>query len=99
MRQFEYATSCVSFNGDVSYLHEMKDSAVSVTYRTIRERCVGLLEWAIQLGYERDSRLGLTLKEDSCVGFYRGKLKGKRCYFVAWSGIEFVWVEKEKHAA
>jgi len=24
MRQFEYATSCVSFNGYVSYLHDMK---------------------------------------------------------------------------
>ena len=87
----QYETCCVHANGDD--ITEMVDQAIDVTYRTILRHCKGLREWAKNMGYEANSREGLTLQKDWHVSYHRSKYRGKRCYYVQHSGIEHIWVE------
>jgi len=44
------------------------------------------------LGYDKIKDV-LKIDEDYSVSFHRSKFKGKRCYYVRWSGIEFIFVK------
>lgn len=88
---YQYHTSCVQSTAKL--IEEMIDAAIDVTYRTMLKHCPGLLDWAESVGYERNSRRGLTLKEDYVVSFHRSKYRGRRCYYVRWSAIEHIFVE------
>jgi len=88
---FHYHTNCVNSTGP--RIIAMVDAAISITYRTMLKHCPGLLDWAESVGYERDSRSGLTLKDDWHVSYHRSRYRGKRCYYVRWSGIEHIFLE------
>ncbi len=88
---YEYHTSCIS--STATLIHEMIDAAIDVTYQTMLKHCPGLIDWAVEQGYERHGRDGLTLKKDWAVSFHRSKYRGRRCYYVCWSAIEFIFVE------
>ena len=67
----------------------MIEAAVDVTYRTMRRVCEGLQEWAKAHGYDND----LPLSKDWHVSYHRSTFKGKLCYFLQWSGIEYIWTD------
>jgi hypothetical protein len=71
----------------------MVDAAIDVTYRTMLKHCPGLLDWAESLGYVRYPSQGLTLKNDWHVSYHRSKYRGRRCYYVRHSSIEYIFVE------
>jgi len=89
-KKFVYETSCVNANGDD--INEMRDhdECREVSYRTMRRRCAGLREWAKSMGYDR----WLPLSKDPYVAYYRSFYKGRRCYYLVYSAIEFIWVEE-----
>lgn len=91
---YRYACNCTDLN-DGRPIHEMVEAAVDVTYRTVLKHCLGLLDWAVQQGYSRHPNQGLTLKADWAVSFHKSTFKGRPCYYVRWSAIEYIWV-KEK---
>jgi len=97
MKNYLYHTSCVS--APANDVNEMVDAGSQVTYDTMRRHCHGLLQWAKGMGYAVSSRYGLTLKEDWHVTFWRSKFRGKRCYYLCHSCIEYVWVEELKNSA
>lgn len=84
------------FIGDCTYLRgrditEMTDNSIEVTARTFRKN-IGSEEYKrlqADLGY--GDCPGLTLASDYAVSFYRSKYKGRRCYYVDHSGIEYVF--------
>jgi len=94
-KRYQYRTSCVS--STATAIHDMVDNARDVTYETVRKHCDGLLAWAESLGYSTASNrgCGLTLKNDYAVSFHKSKYKGKPCYYVRWSAIEYIWVLEE----
>lgn len=93
MRQCEYFKSCVDHEPDeVATLVAMIENATPVTLATMRRNCIGLDAWAKAQGYESDKRRGLTLANDWHVSYHRSTYDGQRCYFVRWSGIEFIWL-------
>lgn len=71
----------------------MVDQALDVTYETLQSHCIGLDQWAKQMGYESTSRVGLTLKDDFAVSYHRSEYNGRRCYYVRHSAIEYIWTE------
>lgn len=73
----------------------MVDQAAEVTYRTVLRRCHDLLFWAKQMGYDSRSNVGLTLKNDQYVSYHKSRYRGRRCYYVCHSGIEYIWAEEE----
>lgn len=91
MKPFQYVTCCV--NSTAESIHAMADSARDVTYRTVLKNCEGLMQWAKDMGYERSSRLGLTLKDDFAVSFHKSTYRGQPCYYVRHSAIEYIWVK------
>ncbi len=90
--KFKYETNCVDC-GDGGAIQEMADEEIRIKYDTMRKRCDGLMGWAKSHGYVVSGD-GLKLKDDCLVGFYRSNFKGRPCYFIRRSGIEFIWTEK-----
>jgi len=90
---YHYHTNCV--NSTAKLIDDMTDDAIDITYRTMFKHCPGLLDWAVGVGYERDSRRGLTLKNDYCVSYHRSNYGGLRCYYVCWSAIEYIFIAAE----
>lgn len=91
MSQYVYECSCVE--GDGQAISDMTEQAIDVGYRTALRHCQGLLDWAATKGYAKRATAGLTLREDWAVSFHRSRFQGRRCYYICWSAIEFVWVE------
>lgn len=91
---YEHHTSCVQSTAKL--IGDMVAAASDITYRTMLKHCPGLLDWAESVGYERNSRWGgLSLKNDWAVSFHRSEYGGRRCYYVCWSAIEHIFLEKE----
>ena len=91
---FIYAFNCVCAP-DVDKLHEMIDSAKSISYNTFIRNCQDVLDLARALGYERSSRQGLTLKKDCHIGYHKSTYDGYKCFFLTWSAIEYVFLPRE----
>lgn len=89
MRECIYETCCVNANGDD--ILEMVDKATQITYRTFCSHIKpeALKELIESLGYKR---LGLSLKKDWAVSFYKSKYKNKPCYYLVHSMIEYIFV-------
>lgn len=89
-KQFFYHTSCVSARGqDIT---EMVDAATQITYETMRKHCDGLNRWAKEMGYG-PSGFGLLLQDDWHVTYWKSKYRGKPCYYLCHSCIEYVWTK------
>lgn len=92
--RFQYEMSCIEADGDA--INKMKEDAEKVSYRNFLSHCEGVIDWALSKGYDRNKRQGLTLKDDWHVGYYRSTYQGRPCYFLCWSGIEFIWTQLSK---
>jgi hypothetical protein len=91
---YDYFKSCCDFEpSEVDDLNSMIDENINVTLATIRKHCSGFTDWTMGLGYEKDSRKGLTIANDWAVSYHRSKYKGQRCYYVRWSAIEYIWLQ------
>ncbi|MCX7173900.1 MAG: hypothetical protein NT159_08235 [Proteobacteria bacterium] len=91
MQRFEYHINCISANAND--IRDMIDRAREVTVTTIKKHC----RWravAAELGYITGARKsGLRLDADWHVRFHKSRYQGKPCYYIAWSGIEHVFLE------
>lgn len=88
---FRYETCCVLSTDEL--ITELRDSAEDVTEAEFRAACEGVDDWAVAHGYDLDPDDGLTLSEDWHVSWERGTYDGRPCFFLTWSGIEFVWTD------
>ena len=78
-------------------LEDMIDSAVEVSYRTLA-RAVGKDQLKqIFDEYDWSSRpRDLTMRDDYAVSYYRSIFEGRPCYYVRFSGIEYVFAVDTK---
>ncbi len=91
--RYQYFKSCVDHSpGEVPALSAMVDDAIDVTLATIRKHCGGFNAWAMVMGYAKTRREGLVIADDWAVSYHRSKYNGKRCYYVRWSAIEYIWL-------
>lgn len=88
VKQFQYETCCLNANGDD--ITEMVDGSHEVTLAAIRQHCAGFAEWCTKMGY--DSR-GLTIDRDWAVSYHKSVYRGKPCYYIYHSAIEYIWTE------
>jgi hypothetical protein len=91
---FAFRTTCINSTGDA--IREMIERSTQISYRTFR-RYVSIKEVSEMLGYrragERHYRGRLTLNKDWAASYYKGEYLGQPCYFVRWSGIEYIWTK------
>jgi hypothetical protein len=52
-----------------------------------------MLDLERRLGYERDSRKGLTMAKDWAVAYYRSTVRGCPAVYFVWSAIEHVFTD------
>lgn len=86
---FHYHTCCVESDGES--ITAMVEVAKDITYHTALKHMTGLLEWAKSRGYEKRAP-GITLKNDWHVSFHKSTYRNQPCYYVQWSGIEYIWL-------
>lgn len=93
MEKLQYTGCCVHLNGED--INDMKDRAIDITYQTLakhvdREELNTMIEC---LGYDTGPgrRGGLRVHDDYAVSFHRSKYRGRRCYYIAHSGIEYIF--------
>lgn len=92
-KPYVYLESCIDSDGDS--IRKMVDASTRVSYRTMLENC-DLVSWAKLKGYDASasSGRGMTLKSDPRVSYYKSVYRKLPCYFLKWSGIEFIWVPR-----
>lgn len=96
--EFTYWKSCPELtDAEVEIQSRMIADAAEVTYETFRQRVGGedLARWAASKGYLRNRLHGVTLKSDWHVAYYRSTWDGRRCYYLVWSAMEFIWLVHE----
>jgi hypothetical protein len=72
-------------------LQAMIDQAREVTLRTIRRHCVGIECWESNMGYDiLNERGGRRLKNDPQVSYHKSVFRGRPCYYITHSAIEYV---------
>ncbi len=83
-------------DGPGELINELQEGAVPVKYQTLRRHCAGLADWLLWKGVVSD-RHGMVkaLERSYFVSFKKGLYDGMPCYFVDWSGIEFIWVHED----
>ena len=85
-----YLTCCI--HSTYELITALIESEVEISYKTFRKYAEGLDEWAKDMNYESRSDRGLTLKNDWCVGYFKGVFDGKPCVFLRHSAIEYIWI-------
>lgn len=97
--KFVLHTRCVDEQTDthVERLNAMTDKGRAIKAETFfryvdRERISRELNYA----YGRFER-GVRLAKDYHVQFFRSNWRGKPCYYLVWSAIEYVFVSKSDH--
>lgn len=96
---FQYHTCCVKSTAEA--IDAMVDAAKKITYRTMLINCPDLLDWAESMGYVRDGRERdlqgrrvLTLLKDWYVHYYYSQYRGRPCYYLVHSAIEYIFVQE-----
>lgn len=85
-RIYTYVTCCMHARGED--IEKMVDNAIDVTYRTFIKR-VPLQVLNEMFGYGRGQ--GLHLIDDWHVSYHRSRYRGRKCYFIKHSGIEYIF--------
>jgi hypothetical protein len=89
-KPFHYETCCVESTAEL--INAMCDDAEEIDYHEFVVACDGVDEWAIAHGYAPAHTEGdLTLCKDWHVTFNKSTYDGRPCYFLQWSGIEYIW--------
>ncbi len=91
MKEFIYETSCVSSTAEL--INDMTEQARPVTLATLRCHCQDLPEWERDMGYATSNQIGLHLKDDWAVHFYKARYDGAPCYYIEHSLIEHIWTK------
>lgn len=97
--KLQYITNCVCADGDD--INEMKDKAIDITWDTfIKHVAWQSIQKVFSYYSYRGEHLnpqtgeqtcGFHIKDDYAVSFHRSKYKGKLCYYIRHSGIEYIW--------
>lgn len=90
MNRYAFTTTCVSSRADL--ILDMVDQAREVTWTTFTRYVHRHQLRALFPGPP-------ALERDYHVRFYSSRFKGRRCYFLVHSAIEYVWTEAEEEAA
>ena len=92
-KYFTYLTNCVCARGiDIK---KMTDSAKEITYRTFRSKISRkeFIDLETSFGYSVSNDGGLRICNDYTVSFWKSTYRGKPCYYMDHSSIEYVFVE------
>ena len=88
------ATTCV--NSDGPSINAMQQAAKQITYGTLRRHLgAALVEAERGLGYDvgHKREIGLRMRKDWAVSYYRSTYQGQPCFYFVWSHIEHIFLQ------
>lgn len=83
---YQFVTSCVSAKGED--IQEMIDNSRPVKWETFYNYIRPSIVQELFPTYKNSS---LNIEDDYAVTVHKSKYRGKRCYYICWSAIEFVF--------
>jgi len=86
-----YNGNCIQLNAKL--VTEMVDNSEEIDYEDIRKEIPQKELRILFPDYDWNNQGGLQLHNDYSVKFCKSKYNGKKCLYIQWSAIEFVWVE------
>jgi len=89
----EYVGCCVQLNG--RHITDMVDQSRTIANRTFRKHITKEQYNQLELSLGYRNGCGLYLSTDFAVNFSRSKYRGRRCVYVTWSAIEYVFAERQ----
>jgi len=93
MRKAMYFGNCVGMSmSQVPALHQMIEDATDITYKTLMQHVDRDEVASIFTFYDWGNGRDLTLKRDWAVSYHRSKWRGKRCYYIRHSAIEYIFI-------
>ena len=87
--KLQYLTNCV--NSTAEHINNMVEVAREITYGTFIKH-VDWKELANMFSCETHYKHGLLLKNDWAVSYFKSKYRGKPCYYVCHSCIEYIFI-------
>lgn len=82
----------------------MTENAQTVTWETFRRHVpihevMGCFPYYSYRGEDnnpvtKEQTIGYHIKDDWAVGFWRSEYRGKPCYYITHSGIEYIWTKE-----
>lgn len=93
--KLEFFSSCVEWPFPAEDLKKMVSEASDISRKTFLKYVNSdqIMEIEKELGYERDSRRGLTMAKDPNVSYHRSVLRGCPAVYFVWSATEFVFAD------
>ncbi len=85
----QYYTNCIGSTAEA--INNMIDRAREITYKTFLKH-VDWREVSEMFGYDLSPKQGLTLKNDWHIGYYKSVYKGRPCYYLTHSAIEYIFI-------
>jgi hypothetical protein len=94
--RYSYAGCCI--DSDAESITDMTERERSVSFRTILKH-VGIEALArVFPSYDwrgsTHAAGGLHMRNDWHVSYHKSWYRGRRCYYVRWSAIEFIFTEE-----
>lgn len=86
-KPFVYYTCCVDC-GNGEAINNMTDTALDITEKTFF-KYVSRSEVQAMLGYNRE----FPISKDWHVSYHKGVYKDIPCYYLVWSGIEYIFTK------
>ena len=95
----DYVYKCRCTDPDVKGedINNMKQIAKDITYKTMMNHCdiKGIMELFFPGIYARSKKDGLTIKNDWCISYSKSVYKGKKCYYLRHSSIEYIFLKED----
>ena len=101
MGKYTFFSSCVNWpieRGGLRELQDVIEKSIRISWRTlIRHVPVDEIRRSFpDYTYNGQVDVGcFHIKDDWSVSFHRSRYRGRWCYYVRWSAIEFVWIDRE----
>jgi len=86
---FRYFTNCIQSTAEA--INAMVDQAREITFSTFARRC-DYRGVAQHLGYAVGADTGLHLKDDALARYYKSVYRGRPCYYLQHSAIEYIFI-------
>lgn len=89
---FEYWGNCI--NSNANDINSMVDSARRVTWKTFKRKVDDAKRFLKDIGATFKETTDKDIEDSDWIAFNKGIFKGKPCYFVEWSAIEWIFVSE-----
>ncbi len=77
---------------------ELRDSAVPVTWRTLRKHVSEARDFLEEVGAIHGDTTNEQIEGSGFLGFFKGVRRGRPLYFIGWSGYEWIWEEAPQNS-